>query len=258
MTKNYYDVLGVNKKATDDEIKKAYKKLVVKHHPDKGGDEEKFKEINEAYDTLKDHEKRYIYDNPQPEFNQYQRSNHQQQDIHDIFDTFFNFQQPHYQQRNPDSTVRVTISLEESIYGTQRTVGDSKLTIPAGTRNGTKFKLAGKGQRKFSLPPGDLYVQIHIRDHPKFKRQMDDLYSVVTIDYLQAIVGTEIIFEHIDQTQIKLKVQSNSKPGQVVRLKNKGVKNPTTNKVGDLYLEYKLVPPTLSDSEINTIREITK
>ena len=168
---DHYQTLGVSPQADEKEIKKAYRKLAGKHHPDKGGDENEFKKIQQAYETLSDPAKRQQYDNPNPfeggdPFSQ--GGFNFRGDFGDIFGDIFGrgFQQ-RQPTRNPDGVVDLHLELHEVFHGTEKMIntgyGTFKITIPAGTRHGTKFNMHGKGPVQHQgLPPGDLIVRTFI------------------------------------------------------------------------------------------------
>ena len=149
---DYYSTLGVSKNASDKELKQAYKKASMQHHPDRGGDENKFKEINEAYSTLKDPQKRQQYDNPQPQFNSQNMGG--MGGFEDLF-AQFGFRQQQ-QQRNPDITIVADITLEECISGKQLLAtyrlrnGKEEtvdITIPPGANDGNMVRYQGLGEQ---------------------------------------------------------------------------------------------------------------
>ena len=165
---DYYNILGVNRGADNNELKHAYKKASMKHHPDRGGDAEKFKEVNEAYSTLKDPQKRQQYDNPQAQA-QFNTQN-MNGNFGDIF-AQFGFRQQQQQQRNPDVTIAVDITLEECVTGKQvlatfrlrngreETVD---INIPPGAINGNQVRYQGLGEEIIPGPRGNLIVQIQV------------------------------------------------------------------------------------------------
>ena len=150
---DYYELLGVQPNATPNEIKKAYRKLAMKHHPDKGGDVEQFKKIQTAYDTLSDSEKRHQYDNPNP-FQNFQGGDPfagQGNPFADIFgDIFGQRQQRRPQNFNAETSIQVT--LEEVYFGTSRQIdigtGPIEITIPKGIKDGTIFNVPGKAPQQ--------------------------------------------------------------------------------------------------------------
>ena len=259
---DYYETLGVNHTTTPDGIKKAYKKLASKHHPDKGGDEEEFKKIQQAYETLSNPEKKQQYDNPDPFAggNPFSQGNFQ-----DIFSEVFGGgfgrgAQRRQPARNPDGVCDVHVDITEIYTGCEKTIdvgfAKYKLTIPAGTYHGTKFVMHGKGPQQHShLPPGDLICRIHVINLPEWDRHNDDLIIKVECDYFEAMVGTSVRFPHIDGKQFEVKIPSRSLPNSRLRLPGKGMPNPTNGRIGDLYVTVVVTSPKLSDEDIRKIKE---
>ena len=161
---DHYQILGVSKDASQQDIKKAYRKLAMKHHPDKGGDEQKFKQIQAAYSVLSDPDKRAQYDNPNP-FEQFGGDPFGQGSpfgdiFSEIFGGGFRRQQP---QRNPDGRMDLNISLLQAYKGTNVVVNTGyatlDVTIPQGVKDGSNLRLSGKGPLRYTdLPPGDLLI----------------------------------------------------------------------------------------------------
>ena len=197
-TMNYYNTLGIQQSASDDEIKTAYRKMAMKHHPDRGGDEQKFKQIEEAYRILSDPEKRRMVDmgvdpnlQAQGGFNQGPFEFHFGSDnIHDIFGNFgFGFGRP--QRRNKSLSVSVGINLEDVLTGKDlsaeiATPGGRKklvnISIPPGVEDGQQIKYKGMGDHSMpDIPPGDLIVNVRIHQHPVFQREGDMLMVKKTI-----------------------------------------------------------------------------
>lgn len=242
---NYYSVLGIDQNASKEEIKKAYKRLASKHHPDKGGDEAEFKRIQEAYDAIT---------NPSAQ--------QQHADFGDFFSDMFN-----RQQGNPDALMRVTISLTDAYNGKDLVVntntGYEQLSIHAGVRDGTRFRIGGKGMHRLvQYPPGDLIVEINIDMPNDWGRSDDDLFVRTQIDAIDAITGTTIEVTHINGKKYNVKIPGGSQDGQRTRLKGLGMVNPKTQVSGNLYVVVKVSVPTIKDQEIikllNTIKETRK
>lgn len=251
--RDYYEVLGVSKNASDDEIKKAYRKLAIKYHPDKNpGDktaEAKFKEINEAHDVLSDKQKRARYDqfghagvggggfgggNPfgGATFNG-QTFNFDfgggSFDMNDILGSLFGFgagaRRP---RRGADLQVSVAITFEEAIFGTTKTVNnngtDLKVKIPAGIDDGMSVRLRGKGgpAPEGGTEPGDLYVRIRVKPHKSLTREGIIILSEQTIDMVDAALGCEIEVETVDGP-ITMKVPAGTQSGTPFKLSGHGV-----------------------------------
>lgn len=253
--RDYYEVLGVSKNASDDEIKKAYRKLAIKYHPDKNpGDKEaeaKFKEINEAHDVLSDKQKRARYDqfghagvggagggfagNP---FGQAGGFNYNGQTFNfefgnggvfdDIIGNLFGFGSARRPRRGADLQVAVTITFEEAIFGTTKTIdhnGSSlKVKIPAGIDDGMSIRIRGKGgpAPEGATEPGDLYVRVKVKPHKSLTREGIIILSEQTIDMVDAALGCEIEVETVDGP-ITMKVPAGTQSGTPFKLSGHGV-----------------------------------
>ena len=256
--RDYYEVLGVSKNASDDEIKKAYRKLAIKYHPDKNpGDKEaeaKFKEINEAHDVLSDKQKRARYDqfghagvggagggfggfsgNP---FGQAGGFNYNGQTFNfefgnggvfdDIIGNLFGFGNARRPRRGADLQVAVTITFEEAIFGTTKTIdhnGSSlKVKIPAGIDDGMSIRIRGKGgpAPEGGTEPGDLYVRVRVKPHKSLTREGIIILSEQTIDMVDAALGCEIEVETVDGP-ITMKVPAGTQSGTPFKLSGHGV-----------------------------------
>lgn len=253
--RDYYEVLGVSKNASDDEIKKAYRKLAIKYHPDKNpGDKEaeaKFKEINEAHDVLSDKQKRARYDqfghagvggagggnpfggagNPFGGFNgqtfNFEFGNGGVFD--DILGNLFGFgagaRRP---RRGADYQVSVSLTFEEAIFGTTKTVDNNgttlKVKIPAGIDDGMSVRLRGKGglAPEGGTEPGDLYVRVRVKPHKSLTREGIIILSEQTIDMADAALGCEIEVETVDGPVV-MKVPAGTQSGTPFKLSGHGV-----------------------------------
>jgi curved DNA-binding protein len=272
---SYYDVLGVNQSATQQEIKSAYRKLAKKYHPDTGGDSNKFKQVNEAYSIIGDEQKRYAYDNEtvQENFSQH-NNNHQQWSFtqKDMFDQIFRGASGfHHSYDNPsknnDIEAKVQVTLESILVDQTRTIhinqGRSKNTvnvnIPAGVNNGARIRYRGYGQNVFTQqPPGDLVVRVEIKDHPVFVRKNQHLYTKIGIDVFDALLGCEITLVNLDGGKLKVKVPSCCSHEQILRVSGKGLPDKTKNR-GDLHVVVEVeMPKTLSAEQRQIIKDIKK
>lgn len=280
MKRDPYSVLGVSRSASKDDIKNAYRKLAKQYHPDKNvGDkthEEKFKEINEAYDILKDDEKRSLHDmqNSNPFRNSgvhtdfYDFSQGHPFDFDDILRNVRNRNPQHgWEPKNRDVNLNYMISLYEAFTGKEQEVrfsppgGQSqviKVIVQPGVEHGKRLRFVGKGEHtNKNASPGDLYVTISISHDERFVRHGDNLSTTVQIDYIDAILGTDITVSTIEGGQLKVKVPESITVGQTLRVPSKGMpslKDNTTR--GDLMIELLIVPPKLNQEQLSLLREI--
>ena len=288
MSEDYYKILGVQSTASQDEIKRAYKKLAKEHHPDvNSGDGTQFKQISEAHDTLKDSKKRQEYDLQRKFGGQPGRGNFgfKSGDFDDIiinvggdggfesmFEQFFGHHHPfggrrtHRQQqnrpmRNQDIRINLTVSLED-IYkqetkdlivktpdGSNKSI---RVTIPATADDGSQIKFTGLGSSKYNnLRPGNLYVVLSLYPHPNYTKQGYDLHTTIDIEVFSALLGTEIVINHFGG-KVKLKVPPLTEPDSIIRLKGKGM--PTASgSFGNLYIKLNYVIPTTLTEEQKTL-----
>jgi len=286
--KNYYDILGVNEKATSSEISKAYKALAKKHHPDRGGDKDKFQEINEAHDTLKNSQKRHDYDTMRkfgspgtggqhPFFNE------------DIFGDFFSgfgegntdfsfnfsrgpggeriFRQNRQPRGNRNVQVRMAISIKEAMMHNEKTINYklpsgreefATVKIPAGVQHGVTFKYAGMGDDSIrNVPRGDLMVVMSVLDSDGYTRKGNDLYTDKTIDCFQAIRGYEFNLKTLEDKIIKVKVPSGTQPGTILTLRGQGMPvHKTIGIRGNLYVKIHILIPQLSVADLKKIKDL--
>jgi len=265
--RDYYEILGVGKTASDDEIKKAFRKLAVKYHPDKNpGDKEaeaKFKEAGQAYEVLKDKQKRQRYDQfghagvggasgptgPGGAGNPFGGGNFNfngqsfQFDfgggggLDDILGNIFGFgQRSRRPVRGQDLQTQVTIDFEEAIFGTTTTVdipGETiKLKIPAGIYDGQSIRIAGKGgDAPRGGQRGDLYIQVRVRAHKHLTREGDIILSEAVISMVDAALGTQIDVKTVDGT-VTMKIPAGTQPGTNFKLSGHGAPRPGTDQRG--------------------------
>lgn len=293
---DYYKVLGLNKSATTAEIKKAYRKLARKHHPDVNPNdktaEHKFKEINEANEVLSDPEKRKKYDKygkdwqhgdayDQAQRQQQSQRQYQQQgsggfgggnfsegDFSDFFESMFGGGGASRSRgrsagfRGQDFNAELQLDLRDVFVTHKRVLTvngkNIRLTIPAGVENGQVIKITGKGGPGANGGPhGDLLIQFNISNSTKFKRDGSDLFVNETIDLYTAILGGEITVDTFDG-KVKLNIKPETQNGTKVKLTGKGF--PVYKKeghFGDLYITYDIQMPTnLSAKEKELFNEL--
>jgi len=300
-SRDYYDVLGVNKKASDEEIKRAYRKLAMKYHPDRNPNkkeaEERFKEINEAYAVLSDQEKRKQYDTFGAEGF---RQRFTQEDIFRGFDfdeilsglfggkgrrefrfggrggfdfgDFFSGQGAYQNagrtpQRGEDILYEFSISLEEAASGGKKRVSYRKdgkveevsVKIPKGIPTGKKLRLAGKGmQGRNGGPPGDLYLQISVMDHPLFTREEDDLIVEKEVGFPEAVLGTTVEVPTLEGRK-RLKIPPGTQSHTKLRLKGLGLPHFQREGKGDELVKVIVrVPKRVSEKNKKLIEELAR
>lgn len=257
---DHYQTLGVNRDAEQKEIKTAFRKLAMKHHPDKGGDENEFKKIQAAYDTLSDPDKRAEYDNPNPfeGFGQGFGSS----PFADIFGDIFGQRRPQRQVKNPDGIVDVGVTLLQIYTGSTIVVntgyGSFNVTVPQGTADGTRMRLAGKGPvRDERLPAGDLIVRLHTEYPDNWGRDREHLFYRHNINAIDAMTGCTITIVHVDNKRYELKIPPGTGHGTRLKMNALGMRIPEYGVVGDLFVIIELDIPTITNQEdVETLNKI--
>ncbi len=347
--KDYYGVLGIEKKSSKDEIKKAFRKLAHKYHPDKkDGNEEKFKEVNEAYTVLSDDKKRAEYDTyghvfngaggPQGGyggFSGFQGQGFEDFDLGDIFGDFFGGNRKSRVRRGRDISIDLEITFKEAVFGTERTVllnktsvcgackgsgaeegtqmetcvtcngkgkihetrqsflgtvsttrecgvcygagqipkvkckkcgglgidkgqSEVKIKIPPSIQNGEMIRMTGAGEAVSNGVAGDLYAKIHVKKHPQFSREGNDLVMDLNIKLTDALLGAEYDIQAIDDKTIKLKIPAGVAVGETLRVRGKGIPI-NGKKFGDLMVTLHIkMPLKVSRSARKLIEELKK
>jgi curved DNA-binding protein len=260
---NYYEILGVNEKASQDDIKKAYKKLAMKHHPDRGGDNKKFQEISQAYDTLSDPNKRSQYDAELNGANPFIniRSGSGFPNFEDIFG--FHFGHGFAQQRAPrnrDLTIRMNVTFKQSYLGAQMIAkyrtpsGKNKevtIDIPAGIQSGQTIRHPGLGDDSYSnFAPGDLNVQIMVENDSEWMRRNDDLCKIIQINSFEAILGCTKEIKCLDGTVMPIKIRAGVNSGTEFSSKGRGFTNLSSGRSGNLIVVVEVITPTINDQTI--------
>jgi len=289
---DYYKALGVDKNATQEDIKKAYRKLARKHHPDLNPNDKeahkKFQQLNEANEVLSDPEKRKKYDQYGKDWQhaeQFEQARQSQQQRHgnekfsgdfseSEFSEFFasmfgdtgggGFRQRQTKFRGEDHHAELHLNLTD-VYKTQQqvlTVNNKsiRITIPAGVENGQKIKIKGHGGPGINGGPnGDLYISFQIINNTKFRRDGNDLHTIVDLDLYTAVLGGEIIIDTLDG-KVKLKVKPETQNGSKIKLKGKGF--PVYKKegeFGDLVITFQIKTPTnLTDKQKELFEQLSK
>ena len=282
---DYYQILGVSRDAEKSDIKKAYRKLARKYHPDvnqAANAEDKFKEVNEAYEVLKDADKRQAYDRFGADWKHgqqfdgggfgggfqggnYSGGGFSGGDFSDFFESIFGgthqqaggspFQQGRQQPRGADLQLKLDISLEEAFNGGSKTIqfakapGTSemkklKITIPKGVNGGQKIRLGKQGQASpYGGEPGDLYLEMNIQPHRLFRLEQRNVILRLPLTPWEAAEGTNLKVPTLSGS-VELKIKPGMQSGQKMRLKGKGMPGPT---VGDQFVEIMIQTPPADD-----------
>jgi curved DNA-binding protein len=289
--KDYYKVLGVDRNADQETIKRAFRKLARQYHPDVNkGDkkaEEKFKEINEAYEVLSDPEKRKLYDQMGNSYRAYQqaggdprnydwsqwigfpfnfgqagRTFREDIDLGEFIREIFSSRQTASQSRDIEQSIE--ISLEEAYHGTSRIIQRSnqptiEVKIPRGVKTGSRIRVRGQGDKNARGQAGDLYLVVEVKAHPVYERKEDDLYRDIQVNAFTAMLGGETIVDTL-AGPVAVKIPAGTSSGTMIRLRGRGM--PKLNKpdeFGDLYLRVMLTVPTdLTENEKKKLAEIAR
>ena len=253
---DYYQTLGVQRNATDDEIKRAYRKAAMKHHPDRGGDQARFQEVQEAYATLSDAQKRQQYDNPHPHV-RVNVNGHPFQgagtpfDFDTIFEMFGQRMGPRQQQQR-HQRITIWISLDIAVAGGPRTISvgtpqgnaTMEITIPQGIQDNENVRYPG-------LAPGgqDLVVNFRVHPHPRWQREGLDLWCNHPVDFWQLITGDTITVHDVLGRELQIAVPPQCHPGTVLRARGRGIAR-DGHATGDLMVRIQAVMPTEIPNEI--------
>ncbi|ARV07105.1 molecular chaperone DnaJ [Polaribacter sp. SA4-10] len=288
---DYYKILGLTKSASQADIKKAYRKLARKYHPDLNPNdknaEKKFKEINEANEVLSDavNRKKYdkygehwqnaeAYEQEKQRQQKYQRSSqgssggYSQEDFSNIFGNMFggasSGRRTSAKFRGQDYNSEIQLNLSD-VYKTQKQVitvngKNIRITIPAGVENGQIIKIKGHGGKGVNNGPnGDLYIQFSIINNSKFKRDKENLHINIDLDIYTALLGGHLMVATFEG-KVKLTIKPETQNGTKVKLKGKGFpKYKKEGQFGDLFITYQLkIPTNLNEKEKELIKELQK
>jgi DnaJ-class molecular chaperone len=282
--KDYYQVLGVSRGASDQEIKQAYRKLARKYHPDiNPGDKEaeaRFKEINEAYEVLSDKEKREKFDRFGSDWRRYEQAGPGADfggsaDFADIFETLFGSRGGrgaggfNVRMDGQDVEQAVEITLEEAFTGTQRTLQFSNpngsprtitVKIPAGADTGTRVRVPGEGAPGLNGGArGDLYLVVRLLPHQRFERKGDDLYVKVEPSLYTLLLGGQAQVPTLSGKTINLTIPEQTQNGRTFRLGGQGMPALRSDRRGDLYVTVNAQLPTrLSSRERELFEELRR
>jgi len=268
---DYYTTLGISKDAGPDEIKRAYRSLASKHHPDKGGDTATFQKIQEAYATLSDSEKKSQYDNPAPQG--FQQFGGMPQGFEQFFHHFnsnnfgdiFGRQR---QQRNRNINLQTDITLEEACQG-KEVIASYRLSssqektfevkIPPGVYDGITLRIAGAGDDSIrSMPAGDAMLTVRVLPHHRFQRNGDDLIEQITISVWDAILGKDINIQTISNENLTVRIKEGTQPESMLRIQGYGMPNINDPRHrGNHMVSLKIsIPNNLTEHQKNTLRSI--
>ncbi|WRD63432.1 DnaJ domain-containing protein [Helicobacter pylori] len=271
MSKSLYQTLNVSENASQDEIKKSYRRLARQYHPDLNKTkeaEEKFKEINAAYEILSDEEKRRQYDQfgdnmfGGQNFSDFARSRSTSEDLDDILSSIFGrggfsqrfsqnsqgfsgFNFSNFAHEDLDITTTLNVSVLDTLLGNKKQVSINNetfsLKIPIGVEEGEKIRVRNKGKMG-RTGRGDLLLKIHIEEDEIYRREKDDIIQIFDLPLKTALFGGKIEIATWHKT-LTLTIPPNTKAMQKFRIKDKGIKNRKTSHVGDLYLQARLILP---------------
>ena len=267
--KDYYKILGVSRTATPEEIKKAYRTLARKYHPDvskEANAEEKFKEVGEAYEVLRDKEKRAQYDQFGGQFRHGQSfspppgweeniGGFGQGNFSSFFENMFGGmggmgggRNDNFFARGDDVNAKITISLEDAFNGANKAIrrpagatqtGTVNVKIPAGIEPGKKIRLSGQGKAGHGGKPGDLYLEIQIAPHALYRLEGKDIYLDLPITPWEAALGAKVTAPTL-AGKISLNIPAGARSGQKMRLKGRGLPGKTA---GDQFVVLQIMTP---------------
>ena len=275
---NFYDILGVNRQASDKELKQAYKKASMQHHPDRGGNEDTFKKINEAYSTLKDPSKRQMYDQYGTADTQQtgpQGFNFNANDFNGAnpfagtpFDGMFaNGFQQRRQQRNQDMRIAANVTLKDIVVGksliANLQLGSGRvetinIDIPPGAKDGDSIQYEGLGDDRYQqLRRGNLHVVIQVSPMAGWERRNNDLITRKTVNIFDLLLGCVIIIHTLDDKNVKLTIPKGTNPGQRFSIPQYGIPDINTQRKGNIHVIIDTETPNIEDeSLLNKIEQL--
>ncbi len=269
---DYYSTLGVSPTATPEEIKKAYRKLANQHHPDKGGDQNKFKDISVAYDTLSNPQKKAEYDQMRAGGPQVRFNSGDFRDFADIFGNHFDpfgrqqgpfgdiFGHPRGVRRNRDLNIQCQITLLDSFKGKQLeanyTLPSGRpqtvvINVPPGISHGETIRYQGLGDDTIPQSPrGNLNVTIIVAPEPGFSRIGDDLFTTLNISPIEAMIGCRKNVKFIDGTEKDVHIRAGVETGTEYASNGFGFSNPHNGNKGRFVISIKIQTPTIVDADL--------
>jgi len=280
MAKSLYETLGVSENASAEEIKKAYRKLARKYHPDVNKDEsaiDKFKEINAAYEVLSDKKKKDEYDMYGDQmfggqnFSDFAKNQGGNVDLDDLLRSIFGGASGGggfgagfgggQSSVDLDQRINITVPFYVSIKGGKHNISISNesfdIKIPIGIKSGETLRVRGKGSMGGMGKRGDLLIKVEVSDSPIYERKDNDLYMSIDVDLRSALFGGKVRISSLIHDGIILKVPANTKNGQKFRVRGAGVIDRKTSLSGNLYLTANLILPNLNelDDDLKTMLE---
>lgn len=249
---DYYNVLGVDRTADEQEIKRAYRKLAMKHHPDRGGNPEEFAKIQEAYDMLTNPTAKTQFNSPQPDFD------FSGGGFEDIFshvfgnDGSFGFG-PRQQRQQRMQRIQVPIDFKTSLTGGVQHIALAgfrdtiEIQVPNGVDNGDQIRYPRLLQGE------DLVVLFRVQPHPEYHRDRLDLYTEISVNVFDLILGHTVMFTTLNDKTIKLNIKAGTQPGTVLRIPHMGVEKEYVK--GNLYIKVRArIPDNIDQNVLNTIK----
>ena len=269
---DYYNTLGISKSASEADIKTAYRKMAMKHHPDRGGDEKKFKEVTEAYETLSDPQKKQMLDmgvDPNAQHTSYRQGSpfefhFNTGNFEDVFSNFGFGGRP--VRKNKTLNVNIEVTLEDILKG--RVIdaeigipnGNKRLVnieVPPGIENGQQIRYRGMGEHTLKdVAPGDLIVNVFVKEHPIFQRQGDMLMIKKFISPWDAMLGSDITIETIDKKTLTIGIPAGTQPDTVLSCRGEGLPNMRTKVRGNLLIKVQIeIPKNLSSEQKDAVEQ---
>jgi len=266
---DYYSILGITRTASPEEIKKAYRKQAMANHPDRGGDEAKFKQVTEAYEVLSNSDRRNAYDHPH-QANPFGQQGQQNpfgngHPFEHMFGQGFNRQRQ--TPRNKDITVQADISLVDVLTGkdliiqyhlSNGTIQTVNVDVPQGAKHGDTIQYEGLGDVGHPrYPRGNLHVRIKVSKNRTWQRDQDNLITKQVVNVFDLLLGCVIIITTLDNKQLEMKIPRGTKPGVKFSIPGYGLPNMQTRQRGVLFVEIETEIPVINDTAIlNKIQQI--
>ena len=273
--KDYFNILGVDANASDDEIKKSYKKLAMKHHPDRGGNQAEFQKIQEAYDVLTNPQKRAQWEQERQfgagggpggfHFNFGFGQNFD--DILRQFNGGHPFANFRHQPKNRDLRIVLEVdllsTLEKQNQQVNITQGDGSnktvnIDIPRGVQTGMQMRCQGLGDHSISnLPPGDLYVDFRVRPHPDFQINGINLQKSLNVNCLDAILGFKTTVTGLDKKEFEITIPPGTQHGTKFRIPSQGLWDVNQPLKGDLFIEISIqIPKSATHEQLDRLQQL--